>query len=163
MALWEQYNLMKNGFTLIELLVVVAIIGVLSGVILFSVTQYVNKGKDSNIAGNLSVLIPAGEAFYNANGSYGYQDFCDPSVNPVIRNVLSQMPENSEGPCYSASVTATSNPQGVCCRINVNNDAWAACAQKFTDENKAYCVDSRGVKGEVDISKCNGSATECDI
>ena len=66
---------MKNkGFTLIELIIVIVIIAILSAVILFSITQYINKGKDSNISANLAVLIPAGEVYYNSYNST-YKDF----------------------------------------------------------------------------------------
>lgn len=112
-----------TGFTLMELIVVIAITAILSAIILFTVTQYINKGKDSNIYGNMAILIPAGEAFYNGNGNT-YDNtsnnpatsFCDPAVNSVMKNAFSQMPQNPNSiNCYvndetPADWSATSNP-----------------------------------------------------
>jgi len=148
-----------EGFTLIELIVTLAIISVLSGIILFATTQYINKGKDSNIAGNLAILIPAGEIFYN-NNSYSYAGFCDPTQpnGSVFKNAISQMPIRTSGSCWSDPATATTNPYGVCC--NATSQAWAACAQKFTGGN-AWCVDSRGVKKEITNKACSSVLTKC--
>lgn len=156
------------GFTIMELVVVIAITAVLSGIILFSIAQYISKGKDSNTAGNLAVLIPAGEVFYSGNGN-SYQGFCDPtqSAGSVFKNAISQMPKNPNGPCYSGSsttYTSTTNPAGACCSVvdsSQNYQAWAACAKEFTDTTRAYCVDSRGVKEDMCNSSCVIGLTQC--
>lgn len=141
---------MKNGFTLIELIVVIAITAVLSGIILFGITLYINKGKDSNISGNLAVLIPAGEVFYNATNTYA--GFCDSSV---VKNAIEQMPENSFENCPS-------NKAGVCCNVAVGGQAWAACAKRFASSS-AYCVDSRGVKIDtLNVGACASGLTQCN-
>ncbi len=155
----KKLNLSK-GFTLVELIVVVAIIAVLSGVILFSTILYINKGKDSNIAGNLAVLVPAGEVYYNMDSTYA--GFCDATKNTsVLRNSLGQMPKNENGNCYSPSITSTTNPAGVCCGVSNNGQAWAACAFEFTNPSAAICVDSRGVKKEITASNCISTITSC--
>ena len=165
---------MQKGFTLIELVVVIAIISVLSGIILFSVTQYINTGKDSNISGNLAVLVPAGEAYYNlenTQNSDGYKGFCDPTGSSpsgsVLKNALSQMPTQqpgSDAPCYADSMQSTSNPQGVCCTVapqDKNYQSWAACAKEFAKVNTAYCVDSRGIKKEIPSNLCVSGLHQC--
>lgn len=121
----------SKGFTLIELLVVVAIISILSSIILFSVTQYINRGKDASVAGNLAVLVPSGEVYYDNNGS-SYEDFCDSSV---VQNSLDQIPSSNK-------------------HCSASSNAWAACGQLFRDKTKAYCVDSRGIKKEINNSNC---------
>ena len=131
----------NRGFTLIELVVVIAVIVILSAIILFTVNQYINKGKDSNIKGNLVVLVASGEVYYNGPGGNSYRasvdsDFCDSSV---VINAFSRIPSNA-------------SPE---CEVNSSGDRWVACAQLFTDTSKAYCVDSRGVKEEIDSSVCN--------
>ena len=144
----------NKGFTLIELIVVIAIIAVLSGIILFSVSQYINRGKDSNISGSLAILVPAGEIFYNNNGN-SYNDgasFCDPEKNSVIKNIILQMPPNSSGSCGT-------NVAGVCCYAE--SQAWAACAREFANSNLAYCVDSRAMKKEICNSSCADNITIC--
>jgi prepilin-type N-terminal cleavage/methylation domain-containing protein len=147
-----------RGFTLVELVIAIAIIGVLSGIVLFAITQYINQGKDASIASNLAVLIPAGEVYYNGNNS-SYSGFCDPNTNSVIKNAILQMPQNPASGCYNSDVnpsawTSVSNPAGVCCYVNSNGNSWAALARKFSgssgDNFIAYCVDSRGVKEETD-------------
>ena len=132
----------KNiGFTLIELVVVIAVIVILSAIILFTINQYINKGKDSNIKGNLAVLVASGEVYYNGSGDNSYrasdtEDFCDSNV---VQNARSQIPLNSS----------------FLCKVNFSGDAWAACAKLFTDASKAYCVDSRGLKKEISESDCS--------
>ena len=150
----------KGGFTLIELTIVIAITAVLAGIILFTVQQYLNKGKDANIAGNLAVLIPAGEAWYNGNGN-SYEDFCDPGRNSALKNTVYQMPQNIDSPCWTSDLSATKNPAGVCCYVDSNfYDAWVACAQKFSDDTKAFCVDSRGVRKEITKEQCRDIESE---
>lgn len=149
---------MNKGFTLIELLVVIFIMALLSSIILFSVTQYLNKGKDSNIAGNLAILVPAGEVFYNGNGGDGYKHFCDPDINSVLKNALEQMPENPNGSCYNA----LANPAGVCCHVNGAGDKWSACAREFSGAGeKAFCVDSRGIKKRIESGSCSNTRDQC--
>ena len=43
------------------------------------------------------------------------------------------------------------------CAVNSAGDAWAACAKLFTDNTKAYCVDSRGVKEEASVAACSNT------
>jgi prepilin-type N-terminal cleavage/methylation domain-containing protein len=143
----------NKGFTLIELIVVIAVIGVLSAIILFSVTQYINRGKDSNIAASLVVLIPAGEVYYNSASAYS--GFCS---SDAFKNTLSQMPtQSSDAPCYNS----TTNPAGVCCDVASDGQSWAACAREFTNNSKAFCVDSRGIKREIQNSLCTNFISQC--
>ena len=129
--------MIQKGFTLVELLVTIAIIAVLSAIILFSIGQYINKSKDASIQGNLSSLVPAGEVYYDRNGANGYSDanegegFCGSSV---VENSFSQ-------------ITSVKY-----CKASRN--AWAACAQEFINNNRAFCVDSRGYKREICNSDC---------
>jgi prepilin-type N-terminal cleavage/methylation domain-containing protein len=59
-----------RGFTLIELLVVIAIIGLLSSVILASLSSARAKARAAAIAGNLRNMIPAAEMALDATGNY---------------------------------------------------------------------------------------------
>ena len=152
MELLEPFKSMENkGFTIIEIVVAIAIIAVLSAIVLFGITEYINKGKDSSIAGNLSVLIPAGEVYYNGNGSY--EGFCDPEQNSVIKNTLAQMPQNpngyclADGPSLGAGLTS-----GSCC--SANGQVWMAFMREFGNSAMARCVDSRGVQKEANIDEC---------
>lgn len=147
---------MKKGFTIIELIVVIAITVVLLGIVLFSVSEYIKKGKDSNISANLAILIPAGETFYNINNSY--QNFCSSSI---VANAKSQMPANTQSRCYNNPA----NLAGVCCNTSSTADgyqSWAACVREFSDTTKAYCVDSRGTKKDISHdSQCIPNITVC--
>ena len=162
-------NCKKNnaGFTLIELIVVIVIISILSGIIIFAIGQYINKGKDSNIAGNLAILIPAGEVFYNVentNHGDGYTGFCNPDENSALKNAILQMPDQKAGaPCFSDTMQQATNPKGVCCTVAPNGNSWAACARKFATPANYYCVDSRGIKKEIDTAlyPCDDTITQC--
>ena len=127
------------GFTLAEMVVVVALIVILSTTILFTTLYFVNRSKNSNIHGNLSILIPAGEVYYDGPGEKSYYGFCGSSV---VLNSFEQMPLPSSYTPY--------------CKVSDSYDKWVACVKLFTPKNpeKAFCVDSRGVKEEIDIADC---------
>lgn len=147
----------ENGFTLVELVVVIAIVSVLSMVVMFSISQYVGIGKDTSISGNLAVLIPAGEAYYNIENTAnndGYTGFCSATV---VVNAFAQMPVlGSNADCKNSS-----NLGVPCCNVAGGGASWAACAEKFVDTTKAFCVDSRGVKREICNSQCISSISIC--
>ncbi len=60
----------QKGFTLIELLVVIAIIGLLSSVVLASLSSARSKSRDSQRVSTLIQLRTALELYYSKHGSY---------------------------------------------------------------------------------------------
>jgi len=148
-----QISNFKRGFTLVELVVTVAIIAVLSGIILFSVSQYISKGKDASVSGYLATLIPAGEVFYNGNGN-SYVNFCDPTKNSVLNDIILEAPQNTSGPCY-----VPGNYPGGCC--GATSQAWATCVREFTNPKLDFCADSRGVQKQICNSSCSMAITVC--
>ena len=61
----------ESGFTLIELLVVIAVLGILAGVVVFSVGGVSDKGKSSAEKQDERTLRTAEEVFRSKNGRYG--------------------------------------------------------------------------------------------
>lgn len=62
---------LKKGFTLIELLVVIAIIGILSSIVLASLSSARTKGEDAAIQSTLSNVRAQAELYYSNNNNYG--------------------------------------------------------------------------------------------
>lgn len=62
---------LKKGFTLIELLVVIAIIGILSSIVLASLSSARTKGEDAAIQSTLSNMRAQAELYYANNNNYG--------------------------------------------------------------------------------------------
>ncbi len=60
----------RRGFTLIELLVVIAIIGLLSAIVLASLSTARNKGRDAAIESELHQLATTAELEYSNSNSY---------------------------------------------------------------------------------------------
>ena len=131
-----------------EAVVTVAIIAVLSAIVVFSVAQYIAKGKNAKISGNLSILSTAGEAYYDGNGR-SYEGFCGSSV------------------VANASQDLSSISAGFQCEESSGNQAWLACAKDFVTAANVYCVDSRGpIKNIVGtceniISSCGSAICKC--
>ena len=59
----------NRGFTLIELLVVIAIIGILSAVVLASLSTARQKGQDASIQSDLATVQTQAEIYYGNNGN----------------------------------------------------------------------------------------------
>lgn len=69
-GLRKQGRRSDGGFTLIELLIVIVILGVLAGIVVFSVAGIQDKGEQSACKTDVATLETAVEAYYAKNGTY---------------------------------------------------------------------------------------------
>ena len=60
----------NKGFTLIELLVVIAIIGILASIVLASLSNARDKGKDASVKSQLSSMRAQAELYFTEKGYY---------------------------------------------------------------------------------------------
>ena len=140
---------LKKGFTLIELLVVIAIIGILSAVVLTSLSSARSKGKDGNIKASVSNLKSAAELYNNSNG-FSYLDFCD-SVTDQIADIAK----------FSTTVNAndcddTASEYRVYVQLNNNPD------ETSMPNGAVWCIDSRGYSNVAPIDAQNSDSTVCE-
>lgn len=161
----------NKGFTLIELLVVVSVIGLMSSVVLASVTSARMRAENSAVKANLANAQDQAALFYEANGnSYGitpnqtddgvtknvcWQGSLAGGTTPGIYKFLEaardathfgmQIQTNLVPPFNSPDAYRT-----VACNINI--DSWIAVAP-LADSTQAvphmWCVDSTGTRKEL--------------
>ena len=60
----------ESGFTLIELLIVIVILGVLSGIVVFSVSGITSRGDSAACNANVQTVQVASEAYFAQNNKY---------------------------------------------------------------------------------------------
>ena len=138
-------NRLLTGFTIIELIVVIAIIAVLAAIVLVNVTQYIAKGKDSSIKGNMSSMATIAAAYYDNNSS----NFLAGGSTATTLNDAA----------WQAGVAAINDANGPSNSVtsNVISSAW--CVQSALNATGSWCVDSTGYKGNT--ASCDNSAANC--
>ncbi len=99
----------QRGFTLIELLVVIAIIGILSSVVIMSISDSRAKGADSARKIELQEILKAMELYYHDNGAYPNDDnqldgkTFDDAIRSQFDTYLKRLPEDVDKYHYCAS------------------------------------------------------------
>jgi len=133
----------NKGFTLIELLVVIAIIGILSSVVLASLTSARTKGAEAAIKSELANMRAQAELWYGNQPSPSYNSgtahsavstancaatptniFAATGTGPMITSITGKVPSGS----ISCAATAA---------------AWTVVAST-TNGTGSWCVDSTG-------------------
>jgi prepilin-type N-terminal cleavage/methylation domain-containing protein len=138
------YKLRSRGFTLIELLVVIAIIGILSAVVLASLSTARTKGQDAAIQSDLNSIQTQAEIYYNNTGNtYGTSatpaGTCSGAnsmfADSTILNALKGISTNNGG--------AAANTQ-----CDSNGTSYAVKAKSASNPTTTFfCVDSTGFSG----------------
>lgn len=136
----------NRGFTLIELLVVIAIIGILSSVVLASLSTARNKGKAAAIKGELNSARTQIEVV--ANGG-AYTTSGNSATNCTAAGAI------SDGTVTAITDAITANGGTVTCSIDQAASAskWAMMSTLPDATNHTFCVDSSGAA----IDKTSGA------
>jgi prepilin-type N-terminal cleavage/methylation domain-containing protein len=124
----------KKGFTLIELLVVIAIIGILSAVVLASLSNARAKANDAKAKGQISSIRSAAELYYSDHGDYG--------GTASTCTTGSMFPDTTSG--IAALVTQANYPSGDTLACFSSNTAWAVSAKLSPTAGAYFCSDSTG-------------------
>ncbi len=99
-------NKPHNSFTLIELLVVIAIIGILSGVLIISMTSATNSANDARRKADINQIVGSLLLYNASSGSYPVSasctigNSCDSTVNVALGNSVNARDPKS-GSYYS--------------------------------------------------------------
>jgi len=158
---------MQRGFTLIELLVVIAIIGILSAVVLASLSTARSKGSDAAIESDMHTIQNEAEIYYDTLGAYGTNAnavanctntrtlFADTGTDGgnsaataqaalPIENAIAAIKSANSGGTLKCSVGPTSAT------------SYAIQSSLVTNPAEYWCVDSTGFGG-MDTSALSGT------
>jgi prepilin-type N-terminal cleavage/methylation domain-containing protein len=138
-------KMQKRGFTLIELLVVIAIIGILSSVVLASLSTARSKGTDAKVQSQLASARSQAEIFYGnqSPNNYGTAQALGACTTGSLFTASSSaggladllvMPSGYSTQCVTNPTSGTATAWAV----KASNNATYASGTKF------WCVDSTG-------------------
>ncbi len=135
-----------KAFTLIELLVVIAIIGILSGLIIVSMSGAQNAAKDARIKSAMDQFRSTSEIYKLNNAGYGAT-----SVNAITTTC---------GTGTSGSLIAASSDGLALCNdiqsqgagaLTIYSTTTAYCIQKVLPGGSTWCLDSIGNVGSTSV------------
>ncbi|MEI8062249.1 MAG: type II secretion system protein [bacterium] len=130
----------QKGFTLIELLVVIAIIGILSSVVLASLTTARTKGQDAAVQQQLASMRAQAELYSTANGNQywtaalGASSAANCDLGPFL----------STGTGGMANLVAGIRKLGVIPTCTASTTGWAVYSPLPSSPGYGFCVDSNG-------------------
>jgi prepilin-type N-terminal cleavage/methylation domain-containing protein len=136
----------SKGFTIIELIVVIAIIAVLAAIVLVNVTQYINKGKNAALKGNLTGLTTSAAVYFDTTPACTGALFVTPGTVPAVGNVSAAV--LSIGSALTTFGSAATQD-------------WCACAMELPTgaTGTVFCVDNTGAKKETAATTCAAQCT----
>ena len=147
----------NKGFTLIELLVVIAIIGILSGLIVVSMSGAQNAAKDSRIKATMDQLRATAEIFKIQQSTPTYGTIsggtaCGSTGTPLTGTFLVELGEGDRL-CDDIQTTYSTGA------LLIHSGATGYCVQK-TLNTGFWCIDGTGYSGgDSTYNDCDANYT----
>ena len=141
---------LQRGFTLIELLVVIAIIGILSSIVLASLSSARSKGTDAAIQTTLSNMRAQGELLYSNMSSYGTANVAT-TCTPATADIFGTTSVGSLSTLTIDLIKKAGGSSNVFC--NSSPTGWVVAAKLTSSPTQYACADSSGA------SKISATAT----
>lgn len=129
-----------RGFTLIELLVVIAIIGIISTVVLTSLSQSQAKSYDSKIVQQLISFRTAAQIYFANNTGYG------PATNSCDVGMFNDVDPNDGSPGLTIAAGVLPDFSDVYCG---SSDRQYAVKATLYDGVSYWCVDNTGTSRKI--------------
>jgi prepilin-type N-terminal cleavage/methylation domain-containing protein len=151
-----------KGFTLIELLVVIAIIGILSGLIIVSMSNATGAAKDARIKAAMDQLRSTAEIF-KANSStsiYGTAITTGAGC-PSTGTSFLYGTGGADGAALCLDIQAqTPTASTFLVYIDATTTAPRYCVQKTLNGGSIWCIDSAGRAG-IPTGACDATNYDC--
>jgi prepilin-type N-terminal cleavage/methylation domain-containing protein len=144
-----------KGFTLIELLVVIAIIGILSGLIIVSMSGAQNAAKDARIKSAMDQFRSTAEVYKLNAGDYG----STLALSACTATATSLIVASSDGKALCDDMQSQGTGT-----LALYATSTAYCIQKVLPGGSTWCLDSSGAVGCIGSTGCTTSIGDgCDI
>ena len=120
---------MKKGFTLVELMIVIAIIGLLSGIIITSLTGSKAKSRDARRISDVNQIQLALEQYFDRCGQYPVQINDTTADNGCVGlsinlgSFISVIPQDPNGGSYGYVVNSTDTDYVIHALLEASNAA----------------------------------------
>lgn len=115
----------KRGFTLIELLVVIAIIGILSSIVMVSLSSARAKGRDARRISDIKNIQLALALYYNDNHTYPVNIYAAAGTAPTGGLAPTYLPRIPVDP--SSSVACSAGTEASCYKYTPLRSGAGAC------------------------------------
>ncbi|MDD4531199.1 MAG: type II secretion system protein [Candidatus Pacebacteria bacterium] len=150
-----------KGFTLIELLVVIAIIGILSGLIIVSMSGAQNAAKDARIKADMDQMRSVAEIFKLSNSSYILTaDLTGATACPSSGTSFLYGTGGTDGAALCTDITNQYSTGVLTINISSSSSSPKYCVQKVLPGGSTWCIDSTGAVGSTSVT-CDSVNFNC--
>lgn len=136
--------MIKRGFTLVELLVVISIIGILTSVVLVSVSTANKRGKDAVVQSDLSEVRAQAQLYYNTNGGYVGAGYSGGAGTCATANTVFTDPKVKQQIDAANASNGAGAANEVVCNVSADGADYAV-SSPLSSAGTYYCVDSNGI------------------
>lgn len=135
---------LDSGFTLVELLVVVAILGILTSVVLVSLSTANTRAKDGAVQADVVSIRDQAQLYYNDNGGYSLNGANIPASSSCT-TASSVFVDPRVALQIVAADSANGGARSVVCNVAAGGSAYAVYAELASAAGTYFCVDSNGI------------------
>lgn len=149
--------LTSRGFTLLELLVVIAIIGILSSVVISSVSSARTQAYDAKVKAQLSNIRSSAELYFNSRLSYGTVTYWTANGTSTNGCQAGMFQDTASG--MQPLTISVNYPVGENTIVCNSSGAAYAVSDNLSATSTWWCVDSSGASKQR--STALGTSTVC--